>query len=87
MSPVKQAKAHCGYEERPVHQTCGNCGAFSSELALTARMVGKVHWLTKEPYTVEKNGVEKNLRCSDHGFAVKKTANCKLWRAKPEKPQ
>ena len=27
-------------------------------------------------YTVEKHGVEKNIRCTKYGFVVKKTAYC-----------
>lgn len=85
MMPVKKAKAHCGYEAKPVFQTCGNCGAFASDKVLPAWMqekadTGKKDWDGSE-YTVEKHGVEKNLRCTDHGFATKKMATCKLWRA------
>lgn len=34
-----------------------------------------------EDGTYAKN--ESSLRCTDHGFATKKLATCKLWRAKP----
>lgn len=85
MLPVKKAKAHCGYEAKPVFQTCGNCGAFASDSVLPKWMAEKVNASEKDwdgrEYTVENHGVEKNMRCTDHGFATKKMATCKLWRA------
>ena len=79
---VKKAKEHCGYQGKPVLPTCGNCGAFASDMALPAWMEEQKTDRRGTQYTVEKNGVEKNLRCLDHGFAVKKMAACKLWRQK-----
>lgn len=82
MMTVKAAKEHCGYQDKPVLQTCGNCGAFASTMKLATWMEERNAETGQEEYTVEKNGVEKDLRCADHGFAVKKMAACKLWRSK-----
>lgn len=80
MMSVKKAKEHCGYEAKPVLPTCGNCGAFASDFEIPA-------WVTQDADRAKfENGtyakVEKNLRCVDHGFATKKMASCKLWRAR-----
>lgn len=84
--PVKKAKEHCGYEAKPVFNTCANCAAFASDMELPAWMQEeKKDWDGTE-YTVEKHGIEKNLRCTDHGFVTKKLATCKLWRAKVVTP-
>lgn len=83
---VKKAKEDCGYEERPFQEMCSNCGAFSSEMILPAWMIERNKTIEEaklkyvEIYTVEKNGVEKNLQCADHGFAVKRTSRCAKWR-------
>jgi hypothetical protein len=73
MMKVKDAKRHCGYDPKPVFHVCGNCGAFISTF--------KKYDLG---FSGEAYSEEKNLRCLDHGFAVKKQATCKLWRPKPE---
>lgn len=83
LSP-KKAKEHCGYDPKPVPRACGSCGAFAVDIELP-------DWCKKEnerhadvprysPYTAERHGIEKNLRCTDHGFATKKKATCRLWR-------
>jgi len=76
---VKKAKEHCGYTAKPVLPVCGNCGAFTSERKLPAWMV---EYNKNQPgnCSVEDHGGERNMRCTDHGFAVKKMASCKLWR-------
>lgn len=81
MMTVKQAKEHCGYQEKPTLPTCGNCGGFASEKQLPAWMIqANAERLNRMPYTVEAQGVEKNMRCLDHGFATRKTAGCRLFR-------
>jgi hypothetical protein len=87
MLSVKKAKEHCGYQAKPVHQTCSNCAAFASERILPKWMEGEINYRVNGPYTVEANGIEKNLRCADHGFAVKKTSTCRLWKAQVEKSE
>lgn len=77
---VKKAKEHCGYEAKPVLPTCGNCGAFASDFGVPAWVTTNSDLEKFENGTYAK--VEKNLRCTDHGFATKKMANCKLWRPK-----
>ena len=84
--PVKKAKEHCGYEAKPTLPTCGNCGAFASDRVLPAWMAEKKKDWKGAEYTVEEYGVEKNTRCTDHGLATKKTAACRLWRAKTDTP-
>jgi len=81
---TKKAKEHCGYQEKPVLPVCSNCRNFTSDLVLPAWMIehnAQVQTSEKDGiiYTTEKNGVEKNLRCKAHGFAVKKTATCGTW--------
>ena len=77
---VRAAKEHCGYEAAPTLPTCGNCGAFASDFVPPT-------WVKPEELHKWEDGtyakVEKNLRCLDHGFSVKKMAACRLWRAKP----
>lgn len=81
---IKQAKEHCGYEAKPVHHQCGNCGAFASEMVYPAWVKTDIQRMNydKAGYAL----VERNMRCVDHGFATKKTATCRLWR-KPIKDQ
>lgn len=80
---VKAAKEHCGYQAKPVLSTCANCGAFSSDFVIPEWAMEPGKERTREQF---ENGtyakVEKNLRCNDHGFATKKMAACKLWRAR-----
>jgi hypothetical protein len=71
---------------------CGNCRALSSQLLLP-------DWMAKEnaktaaefgkcAYPIGRYGVEKNIRCSIHGFAVQRTAVCNFWTpATPPKDQ
>jgi len=90
MLSVKKAKDHCGYEQKPVQKICKNCAAFSSDLVLPKWMVEinevrlAIQGRRERIYDAKTDGQEKNLRCTDHGFAVKKTASCKLWKARKE---
>lgn len=86
MMSVKSAREHCGYNAKPILPVCGNCAAFASDKVLPAWMEDDNKYVGKQRYNVDEHGVEKNLRCLDHGFAVKKMANCKLFRAKKAKP-
>lgn len=96
MTP-KKAKEHCGYSSKPSLPVCGNCGAFSSELVAPAWMLREIAnkgelrvYGGGEGASVVKSAeeipdsykVEAGMRCTDHGFATKKTAACRLWRAK-----
>lgn len=87
---LKDTKAACGYQDKPFQKTCSNCAAFTSERVLSSWMIkrnasGQGVYLANdnEPYTAEKHGTEKNMRCTAHGFAVKKTALCNDWRETP----
>lgn len=77
---TKEAKEHCGYQAKPTLQTCGNCAAFASNFEIPSWVATDSDRKKFEDGTYAK--VEKNLRCTDHGFATKKMAACKLWRAK-----
>lgn len=86
MSTLK-LKSDCGYLEKPPQQNCSTCAHFTFEKILPAWMLDQNKsddktCVSDEPFTVERNGVEKNLRCSLHGFAVKKLARCNSWKAK-----
>jgi len=78
---VKQAKEHCGYEAKPIRQMCANCEAFRSDFVIP-------EWARSNKAIVRtfKDGrrakIEKNCRCADHGFSVKKQAVCRLWKPK-----
>lgn len=80
---VKVAKEYCGYQAKPVLPTCGNCGAFASDFDIPAWAMEPGNEYTRSMFEIgEYAKVEKKLRCTDHGFATKKMAACKLWRAK-----
>lgn len=78
LSP-KKAKEHCGYEEKPMRSACGNCAAFASdfEYPTWCQTPGERENFDRNNYAK----TEKNIRCTDHGFVVKKRGLCKLWRA------
>jgi hypothetical protein len=85
---IEIKKADVGYtKELP---RCGSCRAFSSQMALPAWMVKEnagsgVKFATSGEcaYPLERYGVEKNMRCSVHGFAIQRTAVCNFWNPKP----
>lgn len=78
MSKQSEAKASQNYT--PKAHNCGDCRNLKFDITLPAWMVQNNLELVsfgKEPrYTVEKNGVEKNIRCGIGGFAVKKMGIC-----------
>lgn len=88
MSKISVKKAECGYEDKPVNKMCSNCAHFALDRVLTDWMLESnekrdkrsPQWRAEE-YTVEKHGVEKNMRCTRNGFAVKKMARCGDWEA------
>lgn len=77
---VQAAKEHCGYQAKPEFPTCGNCRAFASDFSIPLWVRADSDRALFEDGTYAK--VEKNMRCTDHGFATKKLATCKLWCAK-----
>ncbi len=81
MSKISDLKEKCGYQERPLAQICANCKNYSSEKRLE-KWMEEANERGRHKYTVEINGVEKNLRCSIHGFKIKKTATCEIWEKK-----
>ena len=83
MMSVKKAKEHCGYEAKPVLPICGNCGAFASDFEIPAWAMKPGEERARKDFEAGIYAkIEKNLRCTDHGFVTKKMASCKLWRAK-----
>jgi hypothetical protein len=77
---VKKAKEQCGYEEKPVRASCSNCKAFASDMEYPS-------WCKTQAERSEFDSkgyakLEKNMRCIDHGFAVKKLGLCRLWGPK-----
>lgn len=76
MSKVSDQKAACGYTPKVVPSTCGNCKHFASDLVLPDWAEQTNKRCSHPYYTAEEWGLEKNLRCEKHGFAVKKMAGC-----------
>lgn len=85
MSEISDKKAACGYTQKVIPSTCGNCAHFASDRTLPEWMEVLNSRRVRAYYTVEKDGIEKNLRCTKHGFTVKKMARCGDWEAKAEK--
>lgn len=85
-----KAKAEQGYRTEP--QNCGNCAHKTSEVKLPEWMIKRNEERAADAeagrssygreYTVERDGIERNVRCGIGGFAVKKTATCNSWTAK-----
>lgn len=85
MSAQSIAKAAQGYEPKPVSSTCGNCERFKSDRVLPAwreRQNQHVKSLGRKALWGDQNTVEKNLRCTLGGFAVKKMGTCREFRLK-----
>jgi hypothetical protein len=81
---IEIKKADVGYTK--VLSRCGNCASFSSQIVMPAWMVKANESADSgdELYIAEKNlVVEKNMRCSVHGFAIQRTAVCNFWNPKP----
>lgn len=85
---AKEVKASMGYLDRPMLPVCSNCVSFASDMVLPPWMVERnksgegVYFKENEQYALEKHGVEKNLRCSAGGFAVKKMGSCRQFAPK-----
>lgn len=71
MSQPSEAKKRQGYVPKAVPSTCATCVYFQMD-----RVEKRAPWGGK-PWTVETN-----LRCGLGGFAVKKMATCREWKAK-----
>lgn len=83
MSQIIIKKAECGYEDKPVNRMCSNCAHFAIDRVLTPFMleINASRPNRTDHYTVERHGVDKNMRCTRNGFAVKKMARCGDWEA------
>ena len=73
-----QKRENAGYQETP--STCSKCAHFQSEKELPTWMrVGneKMVSLGRKPiYSIASSGIDRKLKCSIHGFSVKKMAVC-----------
>ena len=76
---LERQKEFVGY--RTTHDTCGGCKHFTSETKLAPWMV-KSNEAGRGQYTAELHGHETSLKCTAHGFAVKKTAACNNFEGK-----
>lgn len=87
-SKIQIKRDECGYQEKPPAKQCNTCVDFACDRLLPKWMEERnasgegVYCERGTLYTVERHGVEKNLRCARHGFAVKKMARCGDWRPK-----
>lgn len=63
------AKEFQGYVAKPVPHTCVNCKHYTSEITVVEH-----RWGSYEN--------ETDIRCGIGGFAIKKTATCKLFEGK-----
>ncbi len=73
-----QKRENAGYQETP--STCSKCAHFQSEKELPAWMRAdneKKVSLGRNPiYSIASSGIDRKLKCSIHGFSVKKMAVC-----------
>ena len=73
-----QKRENAGYQETP--STCSKCAHFQSEKELPAWMRAdneKMASLGRNPiYSIASSGIDRKLKCSIHGFSVKKMAVC-----------
>lgn len=78
MSKQSEAKAAQGYTTEK--HNCGNCACLEFDMKVP-------NWMVKQGgYSeafLKRNAHETNRRCGLGGFAIKKTATCQQWRAKP----
>lgn len=79
---VKKAKEHCGYQPKPILPTCGNCAAFASDMVVPQWFAEQHPSGIAHGTPISEYAQEKNLLCTDHGFATRKMATCKLWKQK-----
>ena len=86
MSKQSEAKISQGYVAKAVPKTCCNCKQFISALKLpewcNVENEKRVLAGMKEPYSLDKNGIESYLYCGLGLFAVKKMATCDKFYAK-----
>lgn len=94
-SKTQQLKNACGYSATPVLPVCGTCKHMRSDIVVIPWVLkelqekGKVHVYTVGDFTREEDipdslRKESNIRCSLHGFAVKKMGACKTWEIREE---
>ena len=88
MIEIGEKKAACGFRDKAVPKTCATCTHFASDRVLhpwmersNAAQIGLPEKWRPKLYTVEQHGIEKNLRCTKHGFAVKKMSACNDYSA------
>lgn len=79
----KQSEAKIRQEYTVDSPKCSNCKHFSSSMKPINWMLAENQKLGHERYdlTQSQNQVETDFRCKVGGFAIKKTAFCKLHEA------
>jgi hypothetical protein len=82
MSKQSEAKAAQKYSPSLVLPTCNNCVNFTADRVLPEWMIKSNERYSNSEFTLEKHGVQKNLRCGIGGFAVKKMGSCNLFVAR-----
>lgn len=80
MSKQSDAKSTQWYDPRPTPSTCANCAHFASE-----RVQSEYDKRMNVRFPSLYLGLEKNLRCTIGGFAVKKMVTCAKFSAKVKK--
>ena len=79
MKTVNEKKAACGYITKCVPSTCSNCANYTSERGLPEWVERAKARHGRTDYTIEEYGIEKNRRCTRHGFVVRKMGVCNDW--------
>ena len=74
---LNQLKVAVNY--RTTLDTCSNCMHYTSKKKPPAWMMEGGYSLTQ----IVQASTDSELRCTLHNFAVKKTAVCNSWEAKP----
>jgi hypothetical protein len=86
MSKQSEAKAHQGYDPKPVPNTCANCGHFATTRELPKWEVKRNREESaaghRPRYTIAIHGVEVKPRCTLGGFAVRKSGTCNEFASK-----
>ena len=77
-SPVAARKANCGYVDKVVPKVCRDCGAYSSTKEYPSWLRSDV---AKSQFKAAGYAMkETHIRCTTHGFAVKRQGCCNDWR-------
>lgn len=81
MKTKKQAIEFHGFTAKLVPNVCGNCKHMTSKMELVGWMKD-ANYRDPGRFPPEQYGVEKEIRCMEHAFAVKKMSSCNRWEPK-----